>query len=72
MTTRHITVTQINWNGRGDNRSFDSWIPGDQVDAKLDRIAQGYNMASGRTKVTLDGRDITAQVAELKLCPAAS
>lgn len=39
-----VTVTQINWNGRGDNRSFTYWVKPDRLARRLARIEQAYNM----------------------------
>lgn len=41
---RQIKVTQINWNGKGGNRTFDYWVKPDQVDLKIRDIERAFNM----------------------------
>lgn len=41
---RKITIVQLNWNGRGDNRTFTRWAKPEQLQYKLRRISEAYNM----------------------------
>lgn len=49
---RKITVTQKNWNGKGDDRSFTYWVKPDQVPLKIRDIERAYNMDA--TEVTIE------------------
>lgn len=62
-----LVVTQINWNGRGDNRDFGSTVTDDALPRRLERLAGSYTFTEGRIRITLDGKDITDQVAALKV-----
>lgn len=61
--THKIVVTQLDWNGRGDDRSFTYWPEATDLDGKIFRIVRAYNFAGGRTRMELDGRDVTDRVA---------
>lgn len=65
---RKVEVTQINWDGQGHDRTFTYWRSTEQLPEKFERIAMGQNLAGGRVKVFLDGRDVTAAVTELSYC----
>lgn len=39
-----IVVTQINWDGQGNNRSFPYWVKRDQVALKVQDIERAYSM----------------------------
>jgi len=41
---RKIVVTQINWDGQGNDRAFPYWVKRDQVDLKIRDIERAYNM----------------------------
>lgn len=60
-----ITVKQIDYDGNGASRTFNR-RPGRDLDATLARIASAYNFDGGRTRVALNGRDITDEVAARK------
>ena len=48
-----ITVIQVNWNGKGDDRSFKYFAKdADELGAKLDRIERAYNMDSTLIKIS--------------------
>lgn len=41
---RKIVVTQINWDGQGNDRAFPYWVETDQVALKIQAIERAYNM----------------------------
>lgn len=47
-----IQVTQKNWNGKGDNRTFTYWVKTGQVALKLRDISRAYNMDNTEVAVT--------------------
>ena len=41
---RNIVVTQINFDGQGNNREFSYWVKKDQVELKIQAVNRAYNM----------------------------
>lgn len=48
---RNILVTQINFDGQGNDRTFSYWVKPDQVELKVRDLNRAYNM--DRTKIEI-------------------
>lgn len=53
-----VVVTQHDWDGQGNDRSFTSHVRASALDTKLRDVARAYNLANGRTSVTVNGKAV--------------
>jgi len=46
-----VTATQINWDGKGNNRTFTRWVKRGQAELTARQMARAYNLDHTEIKI---------------------